>query len=138
MHGPVTRSKYSHPSMNVTPLVDIVLVLLIIFMVITPLLNRHMEIKLSKHARNSQTDEEQPEQPPMVRIRANGRHQVNDRELGAAEVRGHIETLLKDREERKVRIFVDSDTTYDEVVHVLDETRAAGASDLILEPQRQL
>jgi biopolymer transport protein TolR len=115
---------------NVTPLVDVVLVLLIIFMVVTPLLHRGKKVTLPV-AKNAM--EEKPGQGPVVvslppdKTLWWGNTQVGLDEL-AVKVR---EELVKARD-TKILIKADDSLTVGDVRPALEKVRGAGAKDIVL------
>ena len=115
---------------NVTPFVDIVLVLLIIFMVVTPMLSRALDVAVPpKTESNVPTDPTEqliisvkgPDSPPKVFL--------NREELsgGLDGVRDRITELMKGRREKIVFFQADNDLVYQDVVNVMDKIREGGA-----------
>jgi len=118
------------PTMNVTPLVDVVLVLLIIFMVVTPLLSKHFWIEVPKI-------EERKEAPPpsdvknlVVTVDAKGAIAVNKQLVAKGELGARLRELLASREEKIVYFQAAKDAPYADVVSALDETRMGGAATI--------
>jgi biopolymer transport protein ExbD len=113
---------------NVTPLVDVVLVLLIIFMVVTPMLHRGVPIELpvtAHHEKKQDTGEQL-----IVSIRGDGTYIEADRLEGeqlAARLRQELKTTS-----RPVHIRADRSLTYGDVRKVLDTVHAAGATSVSL------
>lgn len=115
---------------NVTPLIDIVLVLLIIFMVLTPITVQKMAAELPP------VDDQPPPPPPppgdvqlMIAIYKDGTLALNLQPLDEAKLRGDLRRQLLGRIKDKKNVFIDAhpDATYDTVVHVIDLSREAGA-----------
>ena len=115
---------------NVTPFVDIVLVLLIIFMVVTPMLSRALDVAVPpKTESNVPTDPTEqliisvkgPDNPPKVFL--------NREELsgGLDGVRDRVAELMKGRREKIVFFQADNDLVYQDVVNVMDKIREGGA-----------
>jgi len=115
---------------NVTPFVDIVLVLLIIFMVVTPMLSRALDVAVPpKTESNVPPDPTEqliisvkgPDNPPKVYL--------NREELsgGLDGVRDRIAELMKGRREKIVFFQADNDLVYQDVVNVMDKIREGGA-----------
>ncbi|HVP59323.1 MAG TPA: biopolymer transporter ExbD [Myxococcaceae bacterium] len=113
---------------NVTPLVDVVLVLLIIFMVVTPLLEKDIQVRVPD-------DTEQDVQPEdlldqlVVSISPTGEIKLNSETLDDEAYKTRIKRALaaKSYEEKLVFFLPDDKAPYPRVVQVLDWTRAAGA-----------
>ncbi len=116
---------------NVTPLVDVVLVLLIIFMVVTPLLEKDIEVRVP----DSDDIEEISDVPPdqlVVSLDVDGNMKIN---ADAITPDAYVEKLkrmvaAKPRGERLVFFMADDKTNYGKLVGALDGARAAGAETL--------
>src|SRR5207245_6530558 len=115
---------------NVTPFVDIVLVLLIIFMVVTPMLSRTLNVAVPPKTEQQQPQDptEQlivsvkgPENPPKVFL---NREEIPG---GLDGVRDRIAELMKGRREKIVFFQADADLNYQDVVNVLDKIKEGGA-----------
>jgi biopolymer transport protein ExbD len=113
---------------NITPLVDVVLVLLIIFMVITPLLQMGYEVKVPPKA---QVDNPSinPDQL-IVSLMTPNRLYLNKQELTAPQLSTQLSSILKNRRDKTVFFSGDDGTTYGEVARVMDLCRSAGATNI--------
>ena len=116
---------------NVTPLVDVVLVLLIIFMVVTPLLEKNIPVRTP----NSEKVEQPTEVPPdqlLVFVDKNGQIRVNSEPVAAAELSAKLRLKLEPRpaSDRVVFIVADDLLRYSTLVSVLDAAKNAGAEVL--------
>jgi TolR protein len=122
---------------NVTPLVDVMLVLLIIMMLIAPMLQQGVNVKLPK-ADNSASKPENSEQTVLA-ISANGSTYLNAKPVGEAELTTRINELLETKREKVVLIRADVDAQYGAVMNAMDQLRQAGVEDigLITDPKTQ-
>ncbi|HLT29190.1 MAG TPA: biopolymer transporter ExbD [Myxococcaceae bacterium] len=116
---------------NVTPLVDVVLVLLIIFMVVTPLLEKDIEVKVPP----SETAEEVTEVPEgqlVVSVDAAGKLSINTEVIPLEEYQARLKRMLaaKPRGEKLVFFMPSDQANYGTLVAALDGARAAGAETL--------
>jgi biopolymer transport protein ExbD len=114
---------------NVTPLVDVVLVLLIIFMVVTPLLEKDIDLALPSTEKVEEVREVPPEQL-VVRLQADGKLEVNGVEVA---VERYVETMkerVAARSDKVVFIIANDGANYARLVNVLDGAKAAGATTL--------
>ncbi|HKA36147.1 MAG TPA: biopolymer transporter ExbD [Thermoanaerobaculia bacterium] len=113
---------------NITPLVDIVLVLLIIFMVITPLLQMGYDVKVPPKATVDQpqslVDQVIVSLTPSNQIFLN-KQQVNPQQLAS-----QVEDILKNRRDKTVFFSGDDGSNYGEVIKVMDICRNAGAKNI--------
>src|SRR5688572_24206776 len=103
---------------NITPLVDVVLVLLIIFMVVTPLLQMGYDVKVPPKA---QVDEPLPPADQLiVSLTAQNRLYLNKEPLDAQSLGLRLSEILKNRRDKTVFFSADDAANYGEVVKVMD------------------
>ena len=113
---------------NVTPLVDVVLVLLIIFMVVTPLLEKDIQVRVPDDTQEETTPEDMLDQL-VVSIDESGQIKLNSEVLDDETYKTRIKRALaaKSYEEKLVFFIPDDKAPYPRVVQALDWTRNAGA-----------
>src|SRR5215813_674759 len=123
------RKKVVDPVMNVTPLVDVVLVLLIIFMVVTPLLSKNFWVHLPRQEKEEITpDQPQDPDPPLVlRVGPDRSIQVNGAVIGLEELSARLKRMFAARDDHILFFDADDDTEYGFDVEVLDQARDGGA-----------
>ena len=121
------------PVMNVTPLVDVVLVLLIIFMVVTPLLSKQFWLHLPKK------DDTQAVVPPsvnneniVVTVDRAGAIRVNRTEIPKAEFRERVARMIAARSDKTVYFDAENGTPYGLAVEAMDLSRAGGAKTIAI------
>ena len=121
---------------NVTPLVDVMLVLLIIMMIVAPLLQQGVAVTLPVATNTSEKPETQEQ--TVVAITADKRFFVNAVQVQQGDLARRIETLLEEKKEKIVIIKADEDVEYGAVMEAMDTLRAAGIEDmgLITETRR--
>jgi biopolymer transport protein TolR len=125
-------NKYNS-EINVTPMVDIMLVLLIIFMVITPLLQSGVSVALPKEMRNP---EEDPaiikESSLVVAITADNSYYVGKNKVEITDLKDQITQVMENKkpEERIVYIKSDVNANYGSVVEVINTVRQAGIDQI--------
>jgi biopolymer transport protein ExbD len=113
---------------NVTPLVDVVLVLLIIFMVVTPLLDKMLRVRVPDAEQTEQY--EQPQQTQIVvSVRKDGHVLINNEEVDDDAYVGRLRRALAARAvgDRLVFFSAEDDALYQRLVFSLDGARQAGA-----------
>jgi biopolymer transport protein TolR len=121
---------------NVTPLVDVILVLLIIFMVTAPMLQMGMDINLPQvKAKTIDVSEEKI----ILNINGNRDIFINNYKTTLPELGVKLESIFKSRIEREVYMRADKNVPYGYVVQVMAEVRKAGVDKLgmITEPPRE-
>ncbi|QRK08906.1 biopolymer transporter ExbD [Archangium violaceum] len=114
---------------NVTPLVDVVLVLLIIFMVVTPLLEKDIEVRIPE------TEDVPVEQMPqdnsqlIVKLDADGTYSINTEPVSAGDYVNKLKRMLaaKSKEDRIVFFVADDKANYGKLVAAFDGAKQAGA-----------
>ena len=121
---------------NVTPLVDVMLVLLIIMMLVAPLLNQGVPLKLPTASNTSEKPDTQDQ--TVVSIGPDKKVYVNSVEVQGANLRRRIDEILADKSDKIVIIKADQDVEYIAVMDTMDELRGAGIEDmgLITDPKR--
>jgi biopolymer transport protein ExbD len=121
---------------NVTPLVDVMLVLLIIMMIVAPLLQKGAPVRLPTAANSADKPETQDQ--TVVAVTANGEYYVNGVPIPDTDLRRRVEEILEDKTEKIVLIKADEDAQYGKVMDAMDELRAAGIEDMGLITERRV
>jgi biopolymer transport protein TolR len=121
----------ANSDINITPLVDVVLVLLIIFMVVTPLLEKDIPVRVPDSEKVEQLDEVPPDQL-VVSLDKEGAMSINSEKIADADYVGRLERVLaaKTKGDRLVFFTADDNTNYAKLVFALDGARQAGAETL--------
>ena len=122
---------------NVTPLVDVMLVLLIIMMLVAPMLQQGVTVTLPK-ATNTVDKPEQSGQTVLA-ISKDKSFYVNAKQVPEAELARRISDLLESKVEKVVVIRADEEVEYGAVMAAMDQLRQAGVEDigLITDPKKQ-
>jgi biopolymer transport protein ExbD len=114
---------------NVTPLVDVVLVLLIIFMVVTPLLEKDIKIALPSTEKLEEVSEVPPDQL-VVKVTAAGDLEINTVKVAPDAYRAALQEKLDARGDKTVFVLADDRASYARLVFALEGAKAAGATTL--------
>jgi biopolymer transport protein ExbD len=127
------------PQMNVTPLVDVVLVLLIIFMVITPLLAKTFWIHTPEQKKEEVEAQEllaDPTPPLVLRVGADRSIQLNGSTVTYEELPERLRRVFAARSDHVVFFDADDRAAYGFVVQVMDQARDGGAVTIaaLIEP----
>jgi biopolymer transport protein TolR len=120
---------------NVTPLVDVMLVLLIIMMIVAPLLQQGVSVTLPKATNTTEKPETQGQ--TVVAITSDGRFFVNTVEVPKDRLQGRIAEIFEATEDRTVIIKADVDVEYAAVMEAMDQLRASGIEDMGLITDRE-
>ena len=123
---------------NVTPLVDVMLVLLIIMMIVAPLLQQGVPVTLPLAANSSEKPETQDQ--TVVTIDRNKDVYLNAKPVASGQLEARIKEVLEDKSDKIVIIKADEEAPYSAVMDTMDELRHAGIEDmgLITETRRKL
>ncbi len=118
-------------NINVTPMVDVMLVLLIIFMVITPMLSKGVPVELAKVNNPTQMKDADKEDALVVAVNRQGDVFFGkDRLTDPTQLTNKIKDRIVNRTDKTVYLRADARAKYKAVVDVVDNVRAAGVDDL--------
>ena len=119
---------------NVTPMVDIMLVLLIIFMVVTPLLQHGVTVSLPQNMLNPEEDTRINNETAIVlAIPADGEYWLGKQKINKDQVKDKVDVMLKNiknQDDRIVYIKSGVGVSYGEVVGIINEVRALGVDKI--------
>ena len=122
---------------NVTPLVDVMLVLLIIMMIIAPMLQKGVDVRLP--TASNTVDKPETQEQTVVHVTADGRFYVNAVPVSEQDLTTRVTDILESKKERIILIKADVDAKYGAVMDLMDELRASGIEDmgLITDPKNR-
>jgi biopolymer transport protein TolR len=131
-----TSDRSAMSQINVTPLVDVMLVLLIIFMVTAPMMQQGVQVNLPKADTKALTPQEVT---VVVSIERNGKLFINTTETPATELRSRLVGMLATRTKKEVFLKADKDVPYGEVIRAMAEIKGAGIERLgmVTEPAQR-
>ena len=115
---------------NVTPFVDVMLVLLIIFMVAAPLMTAGVPLNLPQTAATAVPTES--EEPLVISIPAEGQITLMNAPVADAEVVPRLRAILAERQSGRIFLRADGAIPYARVVQVMGALNAAGFTDIVL------
>ena len=120
---------------NVTPLVDVMLVLLIIMMIVAPLLQQGVSVKLP--VATNTTEKPDTQEQTVLAIDSNRRLYLNAVPVLKDDLQRRVTDILESKKDRIVIIKADEDVEYSAVMDAMDALRAAGIEDmgLITDPR---
>jgi biopolymer transport protein ExbD/biopolymer transport protein TolR len=125
-------------NINVTPMVDVMLVLLIIFMVITPMLQKGVTVDLAKVNTPVQMPDADKEDALIVAVMRDGSVFFGNDKIASDQLTNKIKDRIANRVDKRVYLRADARAKYKSVVDVVDNVRAAGVDDLgLLTDQRK-
>ena len=115
---------------NVTPMVDVMLVLLIIFMVITPLLAKGVSVDLVKTKNPISMKKADQDDAIVVAVTKDGKTYMGSDQIDPSTIPTKVVDLLADRLDKTCYVKADSRALYKTVVEVVDNLRAAGVDQI--------
>jgi len=115
---------------NVTPMVDVMLVLLIIFMVITPMLSKGISVDMVKTVNPVPMQAADKSDAIIIAVTRDGRTYLNTTQMPADQLPGKVKDMLTNRLDKMCFVRADSRARYEKVVDVVNNLRAAGVDQL--------
>ncbi len=112
---------------NVTPLVDVMLVLLVIFMVTAPMMQQGVQVNLPKAETKALPAQEES---VIVSVEKSGRVFINSTEIPAGDLRAKLSDMFSSRSKKEVFLKADKDVPYGDVVRTMAEIKGAGIERL--------
>jgi biopolymer transport protein TolR len=121
---------------NVTPLVDVMLVLLVIFMVTAPMMQQGVQVNLPKADTKAMT---QAEETVIVTVDGKGKIFINKDEVPAGDLRSRLSEMFANREKKEIFLKADAGVPYGEVVRTMADIKGAGIERLgmVTEPAQK-
>ena len=125
-------------NINVTPLIDVLLVLLIIFMVITPMLQKGISVDMAKVNNPTPMQDADKEDALLVSVMRDGTVYFGSDKVVVDSLTGKVKDRLTNRTNKMVYVKADARAHFGNVVQVVDAVRSAGVDDLgLLTEQRK-
>jgi len=127
-HKPKAADVMAAP--NVIPMADIMLVLLIIFMVITPMLQNGLSVDMARALNVDKMPDAQKDDAIIVAVTRDGRLFLGRNPINLDQITSQVKDLISDRPDKTVYVRSDARAKYGDVVKAVDEVRSAGVDTL--------
>ena len=125
-------------NINVTPMVDVMLVLLIIFMVITPMLQKGQSVELAQTTNPKQMPDADKDDAVIVAVMRDGKVFLDTEQVTPEVLTEKVRDRVQNRVTKQVFVKADARARYKKVVEVVDDVRSAGVDQLgLLTEQRK-
>jgi len=124
------EGKKVNSDINVTPMVDVMLVLLIIFMVVTPMLQKGAAVDMAKTENPVAMQDADKEDAVLIAVTKDGKVWLGNDPTPLDQITGKVKDKLEKRSDKRVFVRADAHAKYGTVVDVVDNVRSAGVSDL--------
>jgi biopolymer transport protein ExbD len=121
---------------NVIPMADIMLVLLIIFMVVTPLLSKGVSVDMARVDNPADMPDADKDDAILVAITRDGTIYLGSTKIGLEELQGKVKDAMANRVDKTVFVRSDARAKFGEVKAAVDEVRAAGVDNVGLLTQK--
>jgi biopolymer transport protein TolR len=134
------EGKKVNSNINVTPMVDVMLVLLIIFMVITPMLNNKVNVELPKANAATIMENANKEDAVTIAVTRDGRAYLGANQVNLDDLAAKVTAKLENKPESEKEVYMRADirANYGKVMDTVDQIRAAGVSQLGLLTEQTL
>jgi biopolymer transport protein ExbD/biopolymer transport protein TolR len=123
---------------NVTPMVDVMLVLLIIFMVITPMLQKGVSVNMAKATNTRDMQDADKEDAVVLAVTRDGKIYLQSNPIRMDEITTAVKDGISTKLDKTVYVRADAGVHYGVVVNVVDNVRAAGVDSLGLETEKRV
>ena len=124
------EGKKVNSNINVTPMVDVMLVLLIIFMVITPMLQKGVSVDMARVNSPTPMPDADKEDSLLVAVMRDGQIFFGTDRIKAEDLTAKVKDRLANKVDKRIFIKADARAKYGNVVDVVDNVRAAGVDDV--------
>ena len=131
------EGKKVNSNINVTPMVDVMLVLLIIFMVITPMLQNKVQIDMAKVENPTSMPDADKDDAIVVAVTRDGAIFLGQNKVDPSQLGSMVSDKLADKTDKTIYVRADSRAQYKAVEDAIDDVRTAGVEEVGLLTQKR-
>jgi len=122
----------STPTINITPLVDVVLVVLIIFMIVTPMVTKTFWLNLPPKDDSKEPPPPSDNKPLVMTVDKAGVIRINTTVLSKAEIRDRVPRMLAAKDQKVLYFDAASNASYAAAIEAMDLSRAGGVKSIAI------
>ncbi len=130
--GHAKKKASSTPTINITPLVDVVLVVLIIFMIVTPMVTKTFWLNLPPKDESKEPPPPSDNKPLVMTVDKAGVIRMNTTVISKAEIRDRVPRMLAAKEQKVLYFDAASDASYASAIEAMDLSRSGGVKSIAI------
>ena len=130
--GGSKKKASSTPTINITPLVDVVLVVLIIFMIVTPMVTKTFWLNLPPKDDNKEPPPPSDNKPLVMTVDKAGVIRMNTTVISKAEIRDRVPRMLAAKDQKVLYFDAASEASYASAIEAMDLSRAGGVKSIAI------
>ena len=132
MGGGGKKKETSTPAINITPLVDVVLVVLIIFMIVTPMVTKTFWLNLPPKDKNEEPPPPSDNKPLVMTVDKAGVIRMNTTVVAKNDIRDRVPRMLAAKDQKVLYFDAANDASYAVAIEAMDLSRAGGVKSIAI------
>ena len=132
MGGGGKKKESSTPNINITPLVDVVLVVLIIFMIVTPMVTKTFWLNLPPKDKNEEPAPPSDNKPLVMTVDKAGVIRMNTTVISKNEIKDRVPRMLAAKDEKVLYFDAANDASYAAAIEAMDLSRSGGVKSIAI------
>lgn len=130
--GGGSKKEGSTPTINITPLVDVVLVVLIIFMIVTPMVTKTFWLNLPPKSDDKEPPPPSDNKPLVMTVDKAGVIRMNTTVISKAEIKDRVPRMLAAKDQKVLYFDAASDASYAAAIEAMDLSRSGGVKSIAI------